>query len=643
MSNLLEKINTPKDIKHLDVPQLAMLAKELREFLVTTISETGGHLAPSLGVVELTLILHYLFDTPQDKLIWDVGHQAYVHKIITGRKDKLATIRQYGGLSGFPKIDESPYDHFGVGHASTSISAALGLAAARDIKQEKNKVVAIIGDGSLTGGLAFEGLNNAGSLKKDIIVVLNDNKMSISKNVGALSKYLTTLITNPVYNRFKEDIWDLTGRLAHVGKRIRRAIGRVDEGLKAIVVPGLLFERLGFRYIGPVDGHNLSEMMRIFREVKKMRGPLLVHVLTIKGKGYKFAEENASKFHGLQPFNRLTGQSNSVSKLPSYSKVFGDTLCTLAARDKKIVGITAAMSIGTGLNHFAEKYPQRFFDVGIAEGHAVTFAAGLATQGLRPVAAIYSSFLQRALDQIIHDVALQKLPVVFALDRAGIVGDDGPTHHGTFDLSFLRSVPNLIIMAPKDEREFQNMIFTAVNYPDGPVAIRYPRGHGTGVALSDQFEEIPIGSSEIVYQSPKQDVAILAVGNMVQRAVGVAQKLENIGVGATAVNMRFVKPIDENRLTEITENFPAIITIEDNALQGGFGSAVLESLTKKQMRQVKFKSLGLPDTFIEHGEPDILYKNLKLDEDGILASIAAFLDIDQSLLENQANVLADVA
>jgi 1-deoxy-D-xylulose-5-phosphate synthase len=627
MYKLLDQINSPRDLKKLDVPQLAQLAKEMREFLISTISKTGGHLAPSLGVVELTLVLHYLYDTPNDKLIWDVGHQAYIHKIITGRRERFGTIRQYNGISGFPKIEESEYDHFGVGHASTSISAALGIAAARDLKHETNKVVAIIGDGSLTAGLAFEGLNNIGSLNKDITVILNDNEMSISKNVGALSKYLTSLITNPVYNRIKKDVWDLTWHFSNLGRRIRHTVRRVDEGMKAILVPGLLFERLGFRYIGPVDGHNLAEMLHVFREVNKMSGPILVHLVTVKGKGYKFAEENSSKFHGPNPFDRLTGQSSAKSDSPSFSQVFGDTLAALAEKNNKIVAITAAMSIGTGLSNFAEKFPDRFFDVGIAEPHAVTFAAGLATQGFRPVAAIYSSFLQRAYDQIIHDVALQKLPVIFALDRAGIVGDDGPTHHGVFDLSFLRYVPNMVVMAPKDEQEMQNMLFTATEYTDGPIAMRYPRGSGQGLPLKKNFIKLPIGEAEVVFETPGSDLAILALGNMVYPALFAAQKLAQFNVGVTVVNMRFAKPLDSYLLRQIGLKFDNILTVEDNAIEGGFGSAVLEFFAENKLNHFKIKVMGIPDHFIEHGAPHILYHQLKLDEPGIFETAASLLEL----------------
>lgn len=628
MSTLLNEIKSPDDIKNFDITKLSQLAEELREYIISVISENGGHLAPSLGVVELTLVLHYLYNTPNDKIIWDVGHQAYIHKIITGRKDRFSTIRQYGGISGFPKIEESKYDHFGVGHASTSISAAIGIACARDLKKENNAVIAVIGDGSMTGGLAFEGLNNAGSLNKDLTVILNDNNMSISQNVGALHKYLTYILTTSTYNKVKSDIWELTGRLARFGQRIRSTMRQVDEGLKALVVPGLLFERLGFRYIGPVDGHDIPELIRVFREVQKMKGPILVHVCTIKGKGYELAEKNASHFHGLTPFHRETGAARSVSPVPTYSKVFGNTLTTIAEKDEKVVAISAAMAIGTGLTPFCDKFPERFFDVGIAEGHAVTFAAGLATQGLKPVVAIYSSFLQRSYDQIIHDVALQKLPVVFAIDRAGLVGDDGPTHHGIFDLSFLRHIPNMVVMAPKDEPELQDMLWTATQYQEGPIAIRYPRGQGVGKQLKTTFNKIPIGQGEIVAAGKGRDLAILAIGAMVYPALHVAEKLSKINIQATVVNMRFVKPLDGRLLQQLALTHDALVTLEENVRQGGFGSAVNEFLMENRIFDIKTLCLGLPDEFIEHGANEILYHNVGLDVDGITSSITKFLGIE---------------
>lgn len=623
MSQLLETINSPQDLKRLTIPQLAQLAKEIREFIISTVCRTGGHLAPSLGVVELTLALHYIFDAPRDKIVWDVGHQAYVHKIITGRRHLFGTLRQMGGISGFPRPAESPYDTFGTGHASTSISAALGMACARDLRGENYSVVAVIGDGAMTGGLAFEGLNNAGALKKDLIVILNDNRMSISRNVGALSHYLTTVITAPIYNKLKNDIWELTGKLPHFGRRIRQTVSRIDQGLKAILVPGLLFERLGFRYFGPIAGHNLSRLIMVLREVKKLKGPILVHVTTVKGKGYKFAEKDASKFHGLSSFDKETGTVHKKLNVPTYTEVFGKTLVEIAEKDPKIIGITAAMPDGTGLKFLAQAFPDRFFDVGIAEQHAVTFAAGLAISGFKPVVAIYSTFLQRAYDQIIHDVALQNLPVVFAMDRAGLVGEDGPTHHGSFDLSYLRNIPNMVIMAPKDEAELRDMLWTAVNYQKGPIAFRYPRGYGIGAPLGKRFKSLEIGKSETLKKGT--DVALLAVGAMVNHCLQAGEILEKHGISAEVHNMRFIKPIDEGKLDKIAHKFPIIFTIEDNAIKGGFGSAVAEYYLDNGYTNVQVIRLGLPDEFIEHGEKGLLYQKLGLDAEGIARRVIATL------------------
>ena len=616
MLDLLDQIDSPEDLKKLSIPELAELSREIREFLVNSVSQTGGHLAPSLGVVELTLVLHFLFDSPRDKIVWDVGHQAYVHKILTGRKERFHTIRQLKGISGFPNIFESEHDCFGTGHASTAISAALGMATARDLQKQDNHVIAVIGDGALTGGLALEGLNNAGASGRDLIVILNDNEMSISKNVGALSQYLTTIITTQSYNKLKDEIWEITGKLSSFGEKLRSAVGRLDESLKSILVPGLVFERLGFRYFGPVDGHNISRLMHVLRAAKRLKGPILIHVVTKKGKGYKPAEENAPKFHGLGAFDKSTGESVKKSTNPSYSSVLGETLTELAEENKKIVAITAAMSLGTGLIPFAEKHPDRFFDVGIAEGHAVTFAAGLAKQGMRPVVAIYSSFLQRAYDSIIHDVALQKLPVVFALDRAGLVGDDGPTHHGVFDLSYLRVVPNMIVMSPKDEAELKNMIFTASKYTEGPVAIRYPRGSGVGVSLDSPFREITIGKAEVVEKG--SDVLIAAIGPMVYHALEARKKLSELGINAEVINARFVRPLDETLFKKKFKHFEHIFTLEDNTVVGGFGSALEELLVKTdEHRHVTIHRIGVPDHFIEHGTQKELYQICGMDADSI--------------------------
>ncbi|MDZ7338399.1 MAG: 1-deoxy-D-xylulose-5-phosphate synthase [candidate division KSB1 bacterium] len=611
---LLDRINSPADLRNLDIPELCQLAKELREFIVSTVSCTGGHLAPSLGVVELTLALHYVFDTPRDKIIWDVGHQSYPHKILTGRREQFATLRQWGGISGFPRREESPYDVFGTGHASTSISAALGIACARDLAKEDYAVVAVIGDGSMSGGLAFEGLNNAGALKRDLLVILNDNRMSISRNVGALAEYLTQLITAPAYNVLKRDIWELTGKLSHLGGHIRTAVRRLEEGLKALVVPGLLFERLGFRYFGPIDGHNLALLVRVLHEVRRLKGPIFLHVLTTKGKGYEPAEKDAPRFHGLGPFKIHTGETAAPHKNRTYTEVFGETMVEIAAKRPKVVGITAAMELGTGLWRLHEAFPDRFFDVGIAEAHAVTFAGGLATQGLKPVVAIYSTFLQRAYDQIIHDIALQKLPVVFALDRGGLVGDDGPTHHGSFDLSYLRSVPNLVVAAPKDENELRHLLWTAVDY-DGPIALRYPRGEGVGVPMDSDPALVPIGTSECLRSG--QDIAFLALGPLVYRCLEVAERLAKQDIDCTVINARFLKPLDELMLRQVAERHQLLVTAEDNTVVGGFGSAVGEWLADHGFGHVRLLRLGLPDQFVPHGTLKELHAHVGLDVEGI--------------------------
>ncbi len=620
MDSLLSQVNSPEDIRNFDVPQLAQLARELREYIIATVSTTGGHLAPSLGVIELTLVLHYLFDTPNDKIVWDVGHQTYAHKIITGRRDSFATIRQYGGLSGFPKTAESEYDAFDVGHSSTSISGAFGMACARDLNGQDYKVLAVIGDGALTGGLAYEGLNNAGASGRDFIVILNDNSMSISPNVGAISKYLTSIISNPFYNRIKKEIWDLTGRFDNMGPIIRKAVQRTQESMKAFITPGVLFERLGFRYFGPVDGHNIASLINLFREVKNFHGPILVHLLTKKGKGYSPAEKNASVFHGLGKFDRETGEPVKKTDIPSYTQVFGETLVDLAQEDKKLVGITAAMQLGTGLSEFAEKFPDRFFDVGIAEGHAVTFAAGLAIQGLKPVCAIYSSFMQRAYDMVMHDVALQKLPVIFAIDRAGLVGDDGPTHHGVYDIAFLRTVPGMTIMAPKDEAELRHMLYTASLHRSGPIAIRYPRGLGQGVPLNETYKRLPIGVSEFIQHG--HDVAIVALGPMLYEALAAAAQLaEEHGLTITVVNARFVKPVDTEMLTRVAMKHKLVLTIEEGTLKGGFGSEVAEFYKEQDFTHAELICLGVPDEFIEHGTPAILHDHIGLTADGIVKAI----------------------
>jgi len=620
--DLLKKVNFPSDIKKMSSEELKQLAEELREFIIDSVSETGGHLAPSLGVVELTLALHKVFNAPEDKIVWDVGHQAYVHKIITGRKDKFHTLRQYNGISGFPKITESEYDTFGVGHSSTSISAALGMAAARDLLREKYKVVAVIGDGALTGGVAFEGLNNAGGMKKDMIVILNDNEMSISRNVGAVSDYFTKVITNPLYNRIKKDVWDLTGKIPMGTKFVRESVQRVQDGIKTMITPGALFERFGFRYFGPVDGHDIARLVKVLNEIKRLKGPILLHIKTIKGKGYKFAERDATKFHGLGSFNPETGLSKKKKRI-TYTEVFGKTLTELAEKDERIIGITAAMADGTGMIHLKNKFKNRFFDVGIAEQHAVVFAGAMALQGMKPVVAIYSTFLQRAYDQVIHDIALQKLPVVFALDRGGIVGEDGPTHHGSFDLSYLRLVPNMVIMAPKDENELRHMLFTAVNYKKGPVAIRYPRGEGVGVEFDSSLNEIPIGTSEVLKEG--KNAAIISIGDMVHPSMVAAEKLSKKGYDVAVVNARFVKPLDREGLISVIRKVPVVVTVENNSIIGGLGSSVSDILAEEKI-DVRFKKIGIPDKFVAHGPVAKLLEDLALDSDGIVRSVESFIN-----------------
>jgi 1-deoxy-D-xylulose-5-phosphate synthase len=622
---IIDRIESPQDVRKLTIPELTILSGEIRDRIISVVSQHGGHLAPSLGAVELTVALHYIFDTPRDKIIWDVGHQAYAHKLITGRRNSFETIRQYGGISGFCKRTESSYDVFDAGHASTSISSALGVACARDLAGEDFRVVAVIGDGSMTGGLAFEGLNNAGALKKDLVVVLNDNTMSISKNVGALSTYLTDLITNPLYNRLKGDIWLLAGKMPRVGEGLRALAQRTEESLKSFLVPGMVFEALGFRYFGPIDGHDYSQLIRTLKQIKEIKGPILLHVLTKKGRGYRFAEEDASKFHGIGAFEKVNGTVKKRKKAPSYTEVFGKTMVRLAAGDKKIVAITAAMSIGTGLTEFAERYPDRFFDVGIAEQHAVTFAAGLACQGMKPVAAIYSTFLQRAFDQIVHDVALQCLPVVFAIDRGGLVGEDGPTHHGILDLSMLRQIPNMIIMAPKDEDELRHLLKTALQHEKGPVAVRYPRGSGVGVPLSSKLQTVDMGTWEVLREGT--DTALLAVGSMVHPALQAAQSLAQKNIEVTVVNARFIKPLDTDTLQDIVRHHDHVITVEENVVAGGFGDAVMEFLEQEHLRDVAVSCMGLPDQFIEHGPRDRLLSAVELSVDGICKRVHKELEI----------------
>jgi 1-deoxy-D-xylulose-5-phosphate synthase len=626
----LNSIIIPDDLRKLEVQELRTVCAEVREYLIDCVSKTGGHLGAGLGAVELTVALHYVFNTPEDKLVWDVGHQAYPHKILTGRKDRMDTIRKLGGLSGFLKRTESEYDSFGAGHASTAISAALGIAAARDLEKKNFKVAAIVGDGSMTGGMVYEAMNNAGVLKKNIIVVLNDNQMgslsSIEPSVWSFHNYFTKMLTHPTYNKFKANVWDLTGKLDTFGDRLRTVAHQMEKGIKAVVTPGMLFEALGFRYFGPINGHNIVKLVEILRHVKDLNGPILIHVITEKGKGYAPAEREVTRLHGVTPFDKITGISPKKNgQPPAYTDIFGKALVEICKQNTKVVGITAAMSDGTGLIQLHEEMPERFFDVGIAEQHAVTFAAGMATEGFIPVVAIYSTFMQRAFDQVVHDCAIQKLHVVLAMDRGGLVGADGATHHGALDFSFLRCIPGMVIMAPKDEQELRNMLFTAVEYKHGPIALRYPRGHALGVPVSDGFQTLEIGKAETIRTG--RDIALLAIGNMVPNALKAADLLGNEGIEAEVVNMRFVKPIDEELLKSLAQRINTFLTIEDNVIHAGFGSGVLEALSHCGISDVSVKVHGLPDEFIEHGSPSELHHMVKLDADGIAEVTKEYLKI----------------
>ena len=622
--NLLATIESPEDLRKIPIKSLPILADEIREMMIDAVSKTGGHLAPSLGTVELTIALHYCFNTPDDKLVWDVGHQAYTHKILTGRRDRFSSLRQHGGISGFPRVAESEYDAASAGHASTSISTALGMAVARDLQGKNNDIVAIIGDGSLGGGLAFEGLNNLGSTNTRMMVILNDNEMSISRNVGALSRYLTRVITDKRYTKFKAEIWDRLGN-SSVGKGIRSIVKNVDDAVKHALIPGKLFEDMGIRYIGPVDGHNIPAMINVFRSLREhSTGPELVHVITKKGKGYQFAENDATKYHGISSFSRDTG--NVLSPLqpvpaPTFSDVFGDTLVDLASDHPDIVAITAAMRDGTKLARFALQYPDRFFDVGIAESHAVTFAAGLAHGGKTPVVALYSTFLQRAYDQLHHDIALDKLHVVFCVDRAGIVGDDGPTHHGMFDLSFVRSVPGCIIMAPSDGNELRQMLYNAIDHYHGPVFIRYPRGATPAIPDSNApFETNPCGLPDVLREG--KDIALLPIGDFLGTALTVADSLASRGYAPSVINARFAKPLDKDFYEQLFNRYRLIVTLENNTLAGGFGSGVLELMQELQpAEKPDIFTVGLPDSFISHGDKQKLLESMDLNPEALTERI----------------------
>ena len=622
---LLEYIDKPEQLHTLNIDQLEQLAGELREYIIKTVSQTGGHLAPSLGAVELTLALYSTFHLPVDKVVWDVGHQAYAHKILTGRREQFKKLRQKGGITGFPCRKESAYDAFGVGHASTSISGALGMAAARDILGRGEHVIAVIGDGAMTGGEAFEALNHAGDLKKNLIVVLNDNGMSIDCNVGAMSEYLSKIRVAPQYRQVKEDLKGFLRSIPHIGDTVVKTAEYLKDGMRAVLVPGEIFEEMGFVYVGPIDGHNISAMKDVFERVRLIDGPVLVHVHTKKGKGYLPAELQPDKFHGVGKFDIPSGKVIKASgKPPTYTSVFSDAIVTLAEKNTSIAAITAAMPEGTGLKRFSELYPERYFDVGIAEEHAVTLAAGMATAGIHPVVAIYSSFAQRSYDQLMHDVCLQNLPVTLCLDRAGLVGADGATHHGAFDLSYLRTMPGMVIMAPKDENELRNMLYTAVNY-EGPAAVRYPRGEGIGVPLDEDFTELEIGRAEIVRDGGS--IAILAVGTMVSDACKTAELLLKRGINCTVVNMRFIKPLDKECILQMADKMEAIVTMEENVLNGGFGSAVVELLADEG-RSIPVLRFGIPDEFIEQGTQSELREQCGLTPEQMSEKINDMLNRD---------------
>lgn len=613
---VLEKVNEVNDIKNLSWEELEVLSEEIREFLIEKISVTGGHLAPNLGVVELTMALHLSFDLPADKIVWDVGHQAYTHKILTGRKTGFDELRKYGGMSGFPKRKESDCDAFDTGHSSTSISAAMGLVNARDLMGEKHHVIAVIGDGALTGGMAYEALNNASHLKKNFIIVLNDNKMSISENLGGMSKYLNSIRTAEAYNGFKSGVEHTLINIG--GQKVAEGLKRTKDGIKQWFVPGMLFENMGIKYLGPVDGHDIGAMRRVFNEAKRVKGAVLVHVLTKKGCGYEPAEKNPAKFHGTDPFVIETGLPKKKKEKPNYTDVFSTAICKLAEKNEKIVGITAAMPDGTGLKKFSNLYPERFFDVGIAEEHAVTFAAGLAAGGMIPVVALYSSFLQRAYDQIIHDVCIQNLHVIFAIDRAGLVGSDGETHQGIFDLSFLSSIPNLCVMAPKNKQELYAMLKFAVKY-EGPVAIRYPRG-AAYEGLEGFREKIVYGKAEMLYR--EQDIALLAVGSMVQVAEQVREALKEKGLHCTLINARFVKEFDKEMIQSLSADHRLLVTLEENVTTGGFGQRVVDYVTSNQI-DITVEKIALPDMYVEHGNVNILYGDAKIDADSVVERVLA--------------------
>jgi len=624
---LLSKINSPDDLKHLSVEQLPQVCQELRDFIIDIVSVHGGHFGASLGVVELTTALHYVFKTPEDQLVWDVGHQAYGHKIFTGRRDNFHTNRKHLGLSGFPNRSESPFDTFGVGHSSTSISAGLGMSVARDLLQKEHQVVAVIGDGAMTAGLAFEGMNNAGVQNSDILVILNDNRMSIDPNVGALNEYLADITTSQTFNKLRDDLYDMLGHFKGAGEKMRKMASRMEAAMTTALTPGSLFRSLGFKYYGPVDGHNVKNLTRQLTDLKKVSGPKLLHVVTVKGKGFAPAERDQVKWHASgSPFDKVTGNSlvkkTTTKLIPKYQDVFADTLVDLAQKNEKLVGITAAMPSGTSMLKMMETLPDRAFDVGIAEQHAVTFAGGLATQGIKPFVAIYSTFLQRGYDQIVHDIAIQKLPVVFCMDRAGVAGADGPTHHGLYDIAYMRCLPNMVVSAPMNEQDLRNLMYTASRYDEAAFSIRYPRGAGTGIALSDDYEYITPGTGKVLKEG--EDILFLSFGTIGKYVPEAIDRLAKAGFSAGHYDMRFAKPLDTKLLERAALRYDHVITIEDAARQGGFGSAVAEYYMEQERRPI-MKIMGVPDIVVEHGTQQELHHELGLDADGITTEALSLL------------------
>ena len=635
--SILKSIHTPADLKRVSPERLPALSQEIREQIISAVSAVGGHLASNLGVVELTVALHYLLDTPTDKIVWDTSNQSYAHKLLTGRREQFHTLRQYGGLSGFCKREESDYDTFNAGHAGTGVSAAFGMVEAREQLGQKNKVVCVVGDGAMTAGMTLEGLHHAGGLGKDFLVILNDNQMSISKNVGAISAYLSRTITGEFYGRVREETGQLLGKIPHIGSDIQKLARRAEELAKGAILPGLLFEELGFQYSGPIDGHNFEHLLPTIENVLKMKGPVLLHIITKKGLGYEPAMKNPVWFHACPPFVRETGAPAKKAARPSYTAIAMDALVKLAREDKRIVAITAAMCEGTGLTAFEKEFPDRLYDVGIAEQHAVTFAAGLATQGVKPVIAMYATFLQRAYDQVVHDVATQNLPVAFFIDRGGLVAEDGTTHHGAFDYAYLRHVPNMVVMAPKDENELQHMVKTCVQY-DGPVSVRYPRGVSLGVTMDDAPRALPIGKGELLKDGT--DVAIIAIGVSVWQAHQAAERLSKEGVSTAVVNARFAKPLDQDLITSVAKRVRYVVTVEEGCRMGGFGSAVLETLSEAGIAGVTTKVLGLPDWYIEQGPQDLLRERYGLTAEGIYQSVKELLGSTPSAKDRFASVAA---